>query len=166
MIKYNIDRIDLQYKNIIHNQYTETMLIEKNNFKFCINKQENVNHYIYNVNPSIWKISTLMEVMSNFKNDTYRTIEEAKTQEFCKKYRIFKLYWESYINCGDFGCIPFFQFIHITHGGKLLPLTRNNLNKTLVDTYMKILEQFSLAEKREFGVRNFSDYYHGPSLER
>ena len=107
-----------------------------------------------------------MEVMSNFKNDTYRTIEEAKTQEFCKKYRIFKLYWESYINCGDFGCIPFFQFIHITHGGKLLPLTRNNLNKTLVDTYMKILEQFSLAEKREFGVRNFSDYYHGPSLER
>jgi len=164
MIEYDIDRIDLQYKNIIHNQGTETLLIDRDNSKFYLNKQENVKHYIYNVQPSIWKMSTFMEIMLKFQNETYRTIESESMQVFCQKYRIFKLYWESYVNCGHFGCIPFFQFIHLTHAGKLLSLTNNNLNKSLVSIYDSILEQFKLTETRKFDTRIYGpEYYHGPS---
>jgi len=173
MIEHNIDRIDLQYKNIIHNPDTETLLVEYNDSKVYLNKQENVNHYIYNVQPSIWKVSTLMEIMSRFQNETYRTIESASMQSFCQQYRIFKLYWESYINCGHFGSMPFFQFIHLTHGGKLLSRTDNpddcgpyqNMHYTL-DTYQSIIDNFSLADTRKFDPRYYgSDYYHGPSKE-
>ena len=163
MLTNNIDRIDLQYKN---NLNEDTIMIHKNGFEFYLNRQQNIQDYIYNVNPSIWKISTFMKIMNQFKDETYRSIEENSTQNFCKKYRIFKLYWESYVNCGHFGCMPFFQFIHITHGGKLLPLENNNLNDSLKESYKNILEKFSLDKIRKFDTRFFNDYYHGPSKKR
>jgi len=163
-IKQNdLDRITLQYKNITYNQNTEVIQISKNDSKFSLVKEENVDRYIYNVNPSIWKISTFMEIMTKFKDEGYRTIELAHVQEFCQKYKIFSLYNDSYINCGHFGCLPFFQYIHITHGGKLLPLTNNNLNESLIDEYNLMLEKFSLNKTRQFSNRIFREYYHGPS---
>jgi len=174
MIKHDIDRIDLQYQNNIYNSITETILIEHNDSKFYLNKQEDINHYIYNVQPSIWRVSTFMEIMLRFQNETYRTIELEPTQLFCQKYRIFKLYWESYINCGHFGCIPFFQFIHLTHGGKLLSWTDNpddcgpyqNIHYTLQGTYQSIIDDFNLTATRKFDTRYYgSDYYHGPSKD-
>ena len=184
MMELGMDRVDLQYQNIrrTHNTTGELIDIElkptgnttlqmpfwwetSEDLRFYLTKQDDVNHYIYNVNPSIWKISTFMEVMSEFKNETYRSIEGPSTQEFCKRYRIYKLYGP-HILCGGMGCLPFFQFIHITHGGKLLPLVGHNLDESLVDTYKFMIKKFSLDKNREFQDRNYEHYWVGPIREQ
>lgn len=184
MMELGMDRVDLQYQNIrrTHNTTGELIDIElkptgnttlqmpfwwenSEDLRFYLTKQDDVNHYIYNVNPSIWKISTFMEIMSEFKDETYRTIEIMKTQEFCKKYNIFKLYGP-YILCGGMGCLPFFQFIHITHGGELLPLIGHNLDESLVDTYKSMIKEFSLDKERKFQTRNYEHYWRGPIREQ
>ena len=184
MMELGMDRVDLQYQNIrrTHNTTGELIDIElkptgnttlqmpfwwenSEDLRFYLTKQDDVNHYIYNVNPSIWKISTFMEVMSEFKNETYRSIEGPLTQEFCKRYRIYKLYGP-HILCGGMGCLPFFQFIHITHGGKLLPLVGHNLDESLVDTYKFMIKKFSLDKNREFQDRNYEHYWVGPIREQ
>ena len=138
MLTNNIDRIDLQYKNNPKDK-KDMLLIDKYKHKFYLNPQLSAfpgeGDYIYNVNPSIWKISTLMEIMNKFKDKTYRTIELSETQQFCTKYKVYKLFWESYINCGWCSCMPFFQYIHLTHHGKLLPLNGGNLNESLKKNY-------------------------------
>ena len=184
MMELGMDRVDLQYQNIrrTHNTTGELIDIElkptgnttlqmpfwwenSEDLRFYLTKQDDVNHYIYNVNPSIWKISTFMEVMSEFKNETYRSIEGPLTQEFCKRYSIYKLYGP-HILCGGMGCLPFFQFIHITHGGKLLPLVGHNLDESLVDTYKFMIKKFSLDKNREFQDRNYEHYWVGPIREQ
>ena len=102
-----------------------------------------------------------MELMTQFKDETYRTIELPPTQLFCSKYKIYKLFGP-YILCGGMGCLPFFQFIHITHGGKLLPLEGHNLDESLVDVYKSMIKEFSLDSDREFQTRNYEDYWTGP----
>jgi len=180
MVELDMDRIDLQYQNIKRTNNTTGELLDielkptgdtklqipfdwenHEDLRFYLTKQDDVNHYIYNVNPSIWKISTLMEVMTEFKDETYRSIENPPTQEFCKKYNIYKLYGP-HILCGGMGCLPFFQFIHITHGGKLLPFENSNLDPSLVDTYKSIVNQFSLDDNRGFQDRNYEHYWRGP----
>ena len=180
MIELDMDRIDLQYQNIRRTNNITGELLDiglkptgdtklqipvdwenPEDLRFYLTKQDDVNHYIYNVNPSIWKISALVEIMTEFKNETYRSIENLPTQKFCKKYNIYKLYGP-HILCGGMGCLPFFQFIHITHGGKLLPFENSNLDPSLVDTYKSIVKQFSLDDKRGFQGRNYEHYWRGP----
>ena len=180
MKELDIDRIDLQYQNIIRTQNTTGELIDieleatgdttlnipfrwenPDDKRFYLTKQDDPNFYIYNVNPSIWKISTFMELMTQFKYETYRTIELPPTQLFWRKYKIYKLFGP-YILCGGMGCLPFFQFIHITHGGKLLPLEGHNLDESLVDVYKSMIKEFSLDSDREFQTRNYEDYWTGP----
>ena len=175
MIEHNIDRVDLKYKNI---PLLEKILIDKNDNDFVLTKSNNnIDNYIYNVNPSIWKVSVFMEIMSKFKNETYRTIEgnESGVQAFCSQYRMFALHGESYINCGHFGCMPFFQYIHLTHGGKLLSRTTNpkdcgpyqNIHHTLQGAYQSTIDDFNLTDTREFDPRYYgSDYHHGPSIKK
>ena len=96
MRENDIDRIDLQYKNNPKKNEKDMLLIDKYDNKFYLNPQLEAGpgegDYIYNVGPSIWKISTLMEIMNHFKNETYRTIEMGPTQIFCKDkgYKIIK----------------------------------------------------------------------------
>ena len=171
MDELNIDRIDLQYQNIhlTHNTTGELIDIELSptvegttlqtpykwenvdDKRFYLIKQDDVNNYIYNVNPSIWKLSTFLEIMTQFKDETYRSIELPPTQLFCfqKGYRIYKIYGPYILN-GFFCCMPFFQFIHVTHGGKVLALKNNNLDGPLYDMYVSIFNKFKLKEGRGF----------------
>jgi hypothetical protein len=179
MKERDIDRIDLRYKNNPNSR--EMLLVEKNGSKFYLNRQDQYSNsldsaglYAYNVNASIWKTSTLLEIMTNFKDEGYRTIELQPTQTFCsrKGYKIYKFYWESYVNCGWQACMPFFQYIHITHNGKLLPVNGGNLNKSLIGNYLNILDQFSLTETRDFATHydkkynKAPEYLHGPSVKK
>lgn len=150
MFNNNIDRIDLQcrYNWDRHNKEIKSIDIEGINFE--LRRQTNVNNYIYNVNPSIWKLSTLLNIMSRFKDDTYRSIENGNVMSYCKQFFIYKLYSNNLVNCGWFMCLPFFQFIHITHGGKLLPKHDNNLNHHLTSHYEKISDLLSKDNKRQF----------------
>ena len=104
--------------------------------------------------------------MTNFKDETYRSIENPSTQYFCQKYKVYKCFGP-YILSGGFCCMPFFQFIHVTHGGKLLPLTDNNLDGTIHDKYITLLSQFKLDENREFQTNNIASerwcpHHYGP----
>ena len=162
MKKNDIDRIDLQVRPSWDFNNWNRIYTTIDDIDIELRKQTNINNYIYNVNPSIWKLDTFLDVMNRFKDKTYRSIETS-AQQYCSKFNIYKLYSDQYVNCGHFGCLPFFQFIHITHGGKLLPLTNNNLNDSLIDEYKSMLNKFSLTETRQFSTRSFPWYYHGAS---
>lgn len=150
MSKNNVDRIDLQVR---HSWDYNTPKVNFDNI--ILSKQENSNNYIYNVNPSIWKLSSLLDVMYTFKNESYRSIETAPTQIYCKKLNVYKLYSDNYIRCGWFSCLDFFQFIHITHYGKLLPKTKNNLDVSLISEYINIIDKLSaMNSNREFSTKS------------
>jgi hypothetical protein len=137
MEQAQIDRIDLQVRNSWDRSNQSKIFIDN----IELRKQDNENNYIYNVNPSIWKLSSLMSVMKTFSNETYRTIELMPTQLYCKQFNVYKLYSDKYINCGWFSCLEIFEFIHITHHGKLLPKVYNNLDAKLVNDYTNIIEK-------------------------
>ena len=147
MIDGKFDRIDLK-----RDELTDTEKIDIN-FKgeiFVLTKQENVYNYIYNVNPSIWKLSSLLETMNAFCNENYRTIENKPTQDFCSKFKVYKLYSDVYLDCGYFNCLNFFKFLHITHGGGLLPISNNRLELGIASEYKLIIQNYLSNGNRQF----------------
>ena len=148
----DIDRIDLQVRYNWDLNNPEKIYMTVDDEVIELRRQVNVNNYSYNVNPSIWKLPTLLNIMNQFKNETYRSIE-LNVQEYCNKFKIYKLYSDEYIRCGWFSCLSFFQFLHITHGGKLLPLLNNNLNEHLKFEYDYILSEWLSDTNRIFADR-------------
>jgi hypothetical protein len=144
MVEHSIDRIDLQCRRSWDISNRDRLSIEFDNSKIELRAQKNTNNYIYNVNPSIWKLNVLLDIMENFKNETYRTIENEYVMKYCLKYNIYKLYSDNPIKCGWFSCLSFFQFIHITHKGKLLPRSNNQLDANLIPEYNNIIEILTL----------------------
>jgi hypothetical protein len=146
----NVDRIDLQVR---HSWDRNSLKVNYNNI--ILSKQVDSNNYIYNVNPSIWKLTSLLSVMNLFNKETYRTIETMPIQVHCSKnLHVYKLYSEIYNNCGWFSCLDFFQFIHITHHGKLLPKIKNNLDTHLLESYLSITDKIlKINSTREYSTR-------------
>jgi hypothetical protein len=164
-LKYhNFDRIDLKYCDKFDNN---SLIIEYSDDKNVDNwdrgvnhknigdglfliKQDDVNNYIYNVNPSIWKRETMITIFDKFKEKNYRTIEELDVQIFSKKYVIFKLFSKNYLNCGYFKCLDLYKFLHITHNGKFLPLNENYTTVygqsyyDIKDEYLEIVNKYNL----------------------
>lgn len=168
----NLDRIDLKYNGSFSkkNEYTSDIDI---NSKYDYELVQSEGSYRYNVNASIWRRSALLDIMRKFPMHSYRNIELTDVQHYCKDMKIYTLFSNQYINCGHFGCMPFFQFIHLTHAGKLLGKTNNpndcgpyqNLHPTLQGIYQSILDDFQLLTTRELDTRYYgSDYYHGPCI--
>jgi hypothetical protein len=137
-LKYrNFDRVDLKHtsqntspiiyecnKNINYKKWSPIKNVINNDSIFLI-KQVDTSNYIYNVNPSIWKRTSLLEIMDTFPNKNYRTIEDVDVQSFSTKYNIFKIYTKEKKECGHFDCINDFVFFHITHNGSFVPLNSN-----------------------------------------
>lgn len=136
-----IDRIDLQIKDIPGNNiinYNEYILIKNNN----------INNYIYNVNPSIWRYNKFKELMNNF-NNSYVNIEHA-CQEYCyNNLNVYTLYSKNIIRCGFHNLTNIFVFLHITKNGELTPVDNNvnNLDKNIQEIYDKILNKYNISRK-------------------
>ncbi len=146
----DIDRIDLQVRYNWDLNNSEKIYMTIDDKVIELRRQVNAKtKSIYNVNPSIWKLSALLNIMNQFKNETYRSIE-LNVQEYCSKFKIYKLYSDEYISCGWFSCLSFFQFLHITHRGKLLPILNNNLNEYLKFEYTNILSEWLSDTSRTF----------------
>lgn len=141
MDKNSIDRIDLQVRSEWDRSNKDIVKINYNDLEIELRKQTNVNNYIYNVNPSIWKVSSFLDILNKFRDETYRTIENDSVMNYCRKYNIYKLYSNNPIKCGWFSCLSFFMFIHITHKGKLLPKTNNQLDVSLIPEYVNIIDK-------------------------
>tara|TARA_R110000824_G_scaffold791_1_gene4822 strand:+ start:11155 stop:11907 length:753 start_codon:yes stop_codon:yes gene_type:complete len=138
MDEQDIDRIDLQYQTPDKNPHSHKINLDE----FNLTKQDDPSYYIYNVNPSIWKLSTLLDIMRVFADRNYRNIETLPTQNYAAMFKVYKLYSEDFLRCGYFECLPFFQFIHLTHGGQFLPLKDNNLENHLQESYTQIVSDF------------------------
>ena len=146
MDEQGLDRIDLQYQSLDKNPSSHKINLEG----FTLNKQDDPNYYIYNVNPSIWKLSTFLDIMRVFADRNYRNIETLPTQNYATRFKVYKLYSEDFLNCGYFQCLPFFQFIHLTHGGQFLPLNDNNLEDHLQEAYTRIVLDFLRGSTKPF----------------
>jgi hypothetical protein len=159
-LKYhNFDRVDLKYtpsqesslvyqcsQNKNFKEWYVTKTISDCDDLFLI-KQTNPSNYIYNVNPSIWKKSSLLEIMDNFPYKNYRTIEDLDVQVFSTKYTIFKIHTKHKIECGHFECINDFVFFHITHSGSFVPL--NSEYSTIYgQSYLPIKNEYESIVKK------------------
>lgn len=153
LISNNLDRIDLQY--LPNSIGASSINVDNRNYNFNLWSQT-PSTYMFNVNPSLWNLTTLIEIVTTFPEKTYRDIELDPVQSFCSKYKIYKLNNHSFINCGYFKCLPFFIFLHITHGGNLLNpngVTQYGhppIEPFLQKEYEFILKKFLINTKRNF----------------
>ena len=119
-------------------------------------KQEDPKDFIYNVNPSIWKRESFLQLLNTYPDKTYRTIEGLEVQNYCTRFNIYKLYSKNAIDCGYFICLNIFKFLHISHSGKLLRLnntftTEHNQSYTPISTeYIKIVNKYKLKESNKW----------------
>jgi hypothetical protein len=162
MLINGIDRIDLKRTNTLDqpNLIEIDFNIESNGWitkpvgeigdgDYMI-KQENPKEFIYNVNPSIWKKSTLLDIMVNFKHKSYRNIEDLDVQNFSTKLNVYKLYSKKYLMCGYFNCLELFKFLHISHNGTLLSLNDSFTTmygqqySDVKDEYIKIINNYNI----------------------
>lgn len=136
----NIDRIDLKYAGMTEN-------LKNLNYKdITLVKSENAYDYIYNVNPSLWKLDSIAKLMHTY-DYSYREIENITVQKFCLlNFNIYKLFTPLIINAGWFASTPLFIFLHITHGGKCLPVDNKNngLSETIQKEYIDIINKYKI----------------------
>lgn len=143
----NFDRIDLK-KNHLYDILTEKNKICDQEILFFEEKK----NFIYNVNPSIWKLDSLLDIMEKFKHKNYRNIEDSEVQEYCKKFNIYHLFSEKYIKCGWYNSLSFFIFLHITHYGGLLPITNNETDSEINKKYLEIIKKYQQKLKKQFRI--------------
>ena len=140
----NYDRVDL--KNTFN--LSSSLIIDTGDGVSLVMAEQPWD-YIYNVNPSIWKKSTFVDILKTFPDKTYRNIEFEDVQKYCTKFNIFKMHSHSHIQCGWFSCLELFKFLHISHSGKLLPLNstfrtpEGQSYSAIKDEYIKILNKYN-----------------------
>lgn len=145
-----IDRVDLKHSelyasssiiDITKDSFNEWLKIESDKISdgLYMVKQENPSNYIYNVNPSFWLKSTLMDITGKFKNKSYRNIEDSDVQWYSTNFNIYRLYTTDYKKCGYYNCTDVFVFLHISHNGRFLPL-----NDTTTTVYGQSYEDIKL----------------------
>ena len=124
----------------------------------------NPNFFVYNVNPTMWRKESILDIMRHFNGYNYRQIEKIEVQNYnVSKFNCFSLKCEKYVKCAHFTCPLFFQYIHLTHYGKFAQLKNkfynnrefrhlNNsylLDNEMYDIYMKeIYEPYIKHSKR------------------
>ena len=139
------DRVDLKYTN----NFWSPLVVEWPDHDIRLVKNDNIGDYIYNVNPSIWNRESFIKMLNIFPDKTYRDIECHDVQVFCQKnFNTFRLNSSNLVRCGYFACVPQFQFLHISHGGKLLPLNSSFITHDgqsyadIKDIYIDILQKY------------------------
>lgn len=141
----------VEYKNIF-DPYTQL-----NHEDWFLGLHNMPRTYIFNVNPSIWKLESYLEILNKFSDRTYRNIEYDDVQDFCTKYKIYNLYARHVLQCGYLKCLPFYKYLHITHYQRLLRFDgnfRDEFNQSYSDAskeYIDIVNNYNLKTgKRPF----------------
>jgi hypothetical protein len=113
---------------------------------------DNPDFFVYNVNPTLWRKETFLNIMNHFKDNNYRQMESKQVQQYtASKFNCLSLKCEKYVKCAYFTCPLFFQFIHLTHYGKFAQLKNkfyDNKNfKHLNDSYLLDSEIYDIYMK-------------------
>jgi hypothetical protein len=148
----SIDRIDLQSNLNYTTDKADNINISINNHNFSLFRATSPGSYVYNVNPSIWNLNTLCNTMRMYSNETYRSIENSAIQTTCSELLVYKIHGNTQLVCGYYCCHPFFQFLHLTHGGKYLPKVETNFVNELRDEYQFICNNLLQDTTREFNL--------------
>jgi hypothetical protein len=150
--KNNYDRIDFQLSYDFDSIYNHNNLNDELYYIKSSNTDTSNKGYPYNVNPSIWKKETLLNIMEKFFFRDYRTIEHPETQEYAVKYNIFKLFSKKKYKCGYFICLEPFKYIHITHSQKYLNINSlpNGSCDDIIDEYEKIINKYDLKKSTKW----------------
>lgn len=167
----NIDRIDLQpnggnsgkFIKILKDDDIENWpridMTEIQDDDMCLGLHTDPNSYIYNVNPSIWKRTSLIEVFETFKGRSYRDIEYGDVQNYCTKFKIYNLYSRNHtLRCGYMNSLPLYKYLHITHYRRMLRLDSTwecEFGWTYIDAADEYLEMVNKYDLRNCG-RPFS----------
>jgi hypothetical protein len=161
MIKNNIDRVDLRHSDLYpsssiidvsYNEIDNWIEVSKNAIGsgLYMVKQDDPNNFIYNVNPSFWLKSTLIDIMSTFKDKTYRTIEGVDVQWYVTKFKIYRMYSLDFKKCGFYNSNKFFIFLHISHNGQFLPINESRTTpygqsyEDVSSIYLDIIKKYDL----------------------
>lgn len=172
MRERGIDRIDLKYTKDIEGhelirvdskspkEWVESEYVEVGGLYLVKQTNPEGNANLFNVNPSIWKRDSLLGMLNNFPNKTYRSIEELDVQAYCSNMQIYKIHCDKPLQCGYFECTPPFVYLHITHGGRLLLLDGRNVTEygqsysDLAQEYVKIAERYNLRNSSKSASNN------------
>ena len=161
---HDFDRIDLKQtfnfasSMIIDTSCWKTVLSKDIGDSLYLVKAEDPNDYIYNLNPSIWKKDSFVDMLTQFPNHNYRQIEGGDVQQYCKKFKVFKLHAKKFLECGWFRCVHEFKFLHISHGGRLLPLNDEFVTpsgQSYVDCYQEYLNIYSMYKLKDIKLKHF-----------
>lgn len=138
---YNSTNTEIPFNNMCH-------LYEINNSEF----------FVYNVNPTLWRTKTLLNIMQRFQNYTYRQIEKKDVQQYtATNFKCFSLKCKEYVQCGYFTCSLFFQFIHLTHHGEFVQLGNkldNVMDKEIYDVYMREIFEPYVKHSKQRKIRS------------
>jgi len=158
IINNKVDKIELQHcawppAKIPLKQTYNTKNKEIYFNELCnIYKIDNPNFFVYNVNPTLWRKESFLNIMTNFKDYNYRQMESKPVQLYtASKFNCLSLKCEKYVKCAYFTCPLFFQFIHLTHYGKFAQLKNkfydNKHFKHLNDSYLLDNEIYDIYMK-------------------
>lgn len=152
MITMGIDKVDLQncpnhhapkYENFTTIQVTEKTYIGRTSFPY--------DQYVYNVQPTLWKTSSLIRALENYREHTYRSIEYSGIQQFCsEQLNSYRTVSSTPLSMGYFSSIEEFVFLHLTHFYQLLPVDPhvNNMCKSGNDFYhTKVIPRLSGTDR-------------------
>lgn len=111
----------------------------------------NIYQYPYNVNPGIWRLDSLLHIMNKYPDATYRTIEDLEVQKWVgANLESYRLCSDNPVSCGYYTCVPQFQYLHLTHGGKFMPQNNDYMHPSISRVYNDICEKYLKDTKREF----------------
>ena len=115
LIKYiidnNIDKIELQHCAWPPDKTPLKQTYNMNNKEIYFNelcnlyKIDNPNFFVYNVNPTLWRKESFLNIMSKFNNYNYRQIESKPVQIYtASNFNCFSLKCNKYVKCAHFTC--------------------------------------------------------------
>ncbi len=141
---------DINYRNWLRFDDVMDPYNQLSHTDYYLGIHDDPRSYIFNVNPSIWKKDTFIELLTQFKGRTYRNIEYDDVQDYCTKYKIYNLYTRYPLLCGYLQCLDFYKYLHITHYGRFLRYDnthKDEFNQSYKDAakeYREILEKYEL----------------------
>jgi len=150
MKQQNIDRIDLKHYSADTNGIILGKTYDINpNTSVCVYDKSSRYVFTYNVQPSLWKRSALLDIMSKF-DCTYRHIEFI-VQDYCRETKNMAfLSTKTPIPNGYMALTPSYLYLHITFNGHLMPVNPSNgwiksngMNIQILDIYKSILSKYS-----------------------
>ena len=148
MVLHDIGRVDLKIDKCDANAENPKVEIHHSSNSYL--RLDTKSDYTYNVNPSIWRANDLLVAMTIDKSLGYREIElHSGIQRYCKDIRTHKLICEDHniVRAGYYDCSDIFIYLHITHGGRLLPIN-DSITSYHGQSYSDVSEEYyAIASK-------------------